>query len=126
MKRLIVFPFALLLGLSFQVSALCLYVSESYSGIIEGKTELTAHGPFTITPVNGCSGASIDANVSSGGAGSAPRISIERELGGGWQSVATSIGSSVSHVGGFGTYRVRLDNPDAISKSYSGSVRYGR
>lgn len=126
MKSLIALPFALLMGLSFQTSALCLNVSESYSGIIEGKTELTAHGPFTITPANGCSGASIDAFVSSGGAGSAPRILIERALGGSWQSVSTSIGNSVSHVGSFGTYRVRLDNPEALSKSYSGSVRYGR
>ncbi|WP_426131183.1 hypothetical protein [Pseudomonas sp. DWP1b1] len=126
MKGLIALPVAVLMGVSFQASALCLSVSESYSGIIESRTELIVHGPFAITPANGCSGASIDAVVSPGGAGSAPRISIERELGGGWQSVATSIGNSVSHVGNFGTYRVRLDNPEAIPKSYSGNVRYGR
>lgn len=126
MKRLIVFPFALLLGLSFQVSALCLNVSESYSGIIEGKVESTAHGPFTITSAGGCSGANINAMVSASGAGRAPLISIERESGGGWSLVASSIGSSVSYVGSFGTYRVRLKNPEAISKAYSGSVRYGR
>lgn len=53
-------------------------------------------------------------------------ISIERESGGGWSKVATSIGSSVSYVGSYGTYRVRLENTVAASKAYSGNVRYGR
>jgi hypothetical protein len=126
MKRFIALSFAGLMGLSLQVSALCLSISESYSGIIEGETELTAHGPFEITGDNGCSGASIDAVVSPGGSGSAPMISIERASGGGWSPVASSIGNSVSYVGAFGTYRVRLNNPESNSKAYSGNVRYGR
>lgn len=126
MKGLIALPVAVLMGVSFQASALCLNVSESFSGVIAPGIEETAHGPFTITSSNGCSGANIDALVSPGGAGRAPMISIERESGGGWSKVATSIGSSVSYVGSYGTYRVRLENTVAASKAYSGNVRYGR
>lgn len=126
MKRFIALSFAVLMGWSLQVSALCLSISESYSGILEAGGETIAHGPFSITSANGCSGASIDAMVSPGGGGSAPMISIERESGGGWGTVASSIGNSVSFAGPLGIYRVKLENREAVAKAYSGTVRYGR
>lgn len=126
MKSLIALPLAALMLVSAQVSALCLSITESYSGIMAPGDEITAHGPFTITSSGGCSGASIDAMVSAGGTGRAPDIFIEREVGSSWRRVSFSIGSNASYVGPFGNYRVRLKNNDAVSRSYSGTVRYGR
>lgn len=127
MKNIIALPFAALMLVSVQVSALCLNISESFSGVIDPKGQATVHGPFTITGGGGCSGSNINAMVSVGGAGSTPRITIEREVGSSWQTVASNpLSPSVSWLGPFGTYRVRLDNPDAVSKVYSGTVRYGR
>jgi len=126
MKSRIALPLAVLMLVSFQVSALCLSIADSYTGIIQPEDEVTAHGPFNITSANGCSGANIDASVSAGGAGRAPDIFIEREVGAVWNRVSFSIGNNASYVGPLGNYRVRLKNNDAVSKSYSGTVRYGR
>lgn len=127
MRSLIALPFAALMLLSAQASALCLSVSESFGGIVEPDSEITAHGPFSITGSNGCSGANIDAMVSTGGSGRAPQISIEREVGSAWTKVAANpLSPRVSWLGSFGTYRVRVHNPEAVSKTYSGTVRYGR
>ncbi|WP_252739423.1 hypothetical protein, partial [Acinetobacter baumannii] len=57
MKRLIALPFSALMVVSVQVSALCLNISESFTGIIGPGGDSVAHGPFTITGANGCSGA---------------------------------------------------------------------
>ncbi|WLH04390.1 MULTISPECIES: hypothetical protein [Pseudomonas] len=126
MKSLIAWPLAVLMLVSFQASALCLSIADSYTGIIPPNTTITAHGPFKITAANGCSGANIDATVSAGGAGRAPGIFIEQEVGSSWARVSFSIGNNASYSGAFGNYRVRLNNDDAVSKSYSGNVRYGR
>ncbi|MDQ0654007.1 hypothetical protein [Pseudomonas cedrina] len=126
MKSLIALPLVALMLVSAQVSASCLYINESYTGIIPPKTAITAHGPFKITSANGCSGAGIDATVSTGGVGRAPEIYIEQEVGSSWNRVSFSIGNNASYSGAFGNYRVVLNNDDAVSKSYSGAVRYGR
>jgi hypothetical protein len=126
MKSLIALPLAVLMFVSFQASALCLNIADSYTGIMQPNDEITVYGPFKITGANGCSAANIDATVSAGGAGSAPAIFIEREVGSSWSRVSFSIGTNASYVGPFGTYRVRLKNETSASKSYSGTVRYGR
>ena len=127
MKRLIALPFATLMLVSVQVSALCLNISESFTGIIEPGGDGVAHGPFTITGASGCSSADINAMVSAGGAGRSPQIYIDQEVGSSWKAVAgNALSANTSWVGTLGTYRVRLHNPDGESKSYSGTVRYGR
>lgn len=126
MKSFFVLPFLALVLTSFQANALCLYNTESYSGTVSPKSEITANGPFTITSAGGCAGASIDASISSTGAGRAPEIYIEREAAGTWRRETFNLGSNASYSGPHGTYRVRLNNQDAVPKSYSGTVRYGR
>ncbi|MCF5041334.1 hypothetical protein GIW79_12785 [Pseudomonas sp. PA-7-1E] len=127
MKRLIALPFSALMVVSVQVSALCLNISESFTGIIGPGGDSVAHGPFTISGANGCSGANINAMVSAGGAGRSPQIYIDQEVGSSWKTVAgNAISANTSWLGTLGTYRVRLHNPDGESKSYSGTVRYGR
>lgn len=54
--------------LSSQVSALCLTITDTYTGIIQPDSEDTGLGPFTITGANGCSSANIDAMVAAAGA----------------------------------------------------------
>jgi len=126
MKSLIALLLAVLTLFATPASALCLYITDSYSGIIPPEEEITAHGPFAITSANGCYGASIDAMVTVGGAGRTPGIFIEREVGGTWKKETFSIGSNASYSGPFGNYRVRLKNNEAVPKSYSGTIRYGR
>lgn len=127
MKGFIAWPVAALMFVSVQVSALCLNISESYTGIIEPGGNDAAYGPLKITGDNGCLNASINAVVSAGGAGSAPQIYIDQEAGGAWRPVAGNpVAASVSWAGPLGTYRVRLHNPDPVPKSYSVVVRYGR
>ncbi|WP_235387839.1 hypothetical protein, partial [Pseudomonas fluorescens] len=110
---------------STQVSALCLYISDSYSGLLQPGVETAVYGPFTITSANGCAGAAIDVSASTGG-GRAPQLLIQKQVGVSWQSVATSFGSSASYSGSFGTYRVAMFNSDPDVKSYSGTAKYGR
>lgn len=127
MSRFIALPFAALILVSAQASALCLNISESFSGTVEPETEVTVHGPFVITGSNGCSNANIEAVISAAGAGRAPQISIEREVGSSWTKVAANpLSPRVSWLGPLGTYRVRAHNPDTGLKAFSGTVRYGR
>lgn len=126
MKSLFVLPCLAFILTSFQASALCLYTTESFVGTIAPDTTVTAKGPFTITSAGGCAGASIDAAVSVAGAGRAPEVYIEREVGALWVRETFSIGTNASYSGPHGTYRVRLKNADLASRSYSGTVRYGR
>ncbi|MCF5658257.1 MULTISPECIES: hypothetical protein [Pseudomonas] len=127
MKGFIAWPVAALMFVSVQVSALCLNISESYTGVVPSDTEGTAFGPFTIAGDNGCLNANISAMVSAGGAGRAPEIYIQQAVGATWKIVAGNpLSANASWVGPFGTYRVVLRNPDAAPKSYSGTVRYGR
>jgi len=127
MKNFIALPFAALMLVSVQASALCLNISESFSGIVGPDVEATVHGPFTITGSNGCCAANIEAMISAGGVGRPPQISIEREVGSTWTKVAANpLSSRVSWLGPFGTYRIRVHNSDAVTKVFSGTVRYGR
>ncbi|MBC3195746.1 hypothetical protein [Pseudomonas poae] len=126
MKKLIALPFAVLMLASMQASALCLSINDSYTGVVKPKTAVTAYGPFSITSANGCLTASVDAMVSIGGAGKAPEIYIEREVGASWKRETYSVGNNASYVGPFGRYRVILNKDSDIPKSYSGTVRYGR
>ena len=126
MKSLFAVPFLALALTSFQANALCLYITESFSGILSPKEEITAQGPFSITSAGGCAGASINASISASGAGSAPRMYIERAVGSTWTRLTFGIGPNASYSGPHGTYRVVVENPEAVSKAYSGTVRYGR
>lgn len=127
MKSLFAQPFLVLLLMSAPVSALCLNITDSYSGIIQPDSEAVALGPFTITANNGCANANIDAMVSVAGGGRAPQIYIQQQVGGAWKTVAGNpLSAYASWLGPLGTYRVMLDNREAVSKSYWGTVRFGR
>lgn len=127
MKGLFALPCLALMLLSAQVSALCLTITDSYSGIIQPESEAVALGPFTITGANGCSNANIDAMVSAAGGGRAPQIYIQQQVGGSWKTVAGNpLTAYASWLGPLGTYRVMLENRETVSKSYWGAVRFGR
>lgn len=126
MKILIALPCFALMLLSTQVSALCLYITDSYSGLLQPGVETAVYGPFTITSANGCAGATIDVTASTSGGGRAPQLIIQKQSGASWQPVATNFGSSASYSGSFGTYRVAMFNSDPDVKSYSGTTKYGR
>lgn len=126
MKGLFAIPFLALALTSFQANALCLYVTESFSGVLSPNEETTAQGPFSITTAGGCAGASINASVTASGAGNAPRIYIERAIGSTWTRLTFGIGPNASYSGPHGTYRVVVENRENVSKAYSGTVRYGR
>lgn len=127
MKSLTALPFVVLMLMSAQASALCTYITQSYGGIIQPGDRITAHGPFEVTSTNGCLNANVDATVMAGGAGRAPKIYIEGEVGVGvWSRLTYSLGTNASWVGPFGRYRVTLHNDETTPKAYSGTVRYGR
>lgn len=126
MKSLIAVPFAMLMVMSSQVSAACLYITDSYSRIVPGESEQTAYGPFTITSANGCSNANVDVRISALGVGRAPEVYIEREIGASWKRETFGIGSNATYNGPLGTYRVRVKNNEELPKAYSGTARYGR
>lgn len=126
MKSLIALPCFALMLLSTQVSALCLYITDSYSGLLQPGVETAVYGPFTITSANGCAGATIDVTASTSGGGRAPQLIIQRQSGASWGDVAGSFGSSTSYSGVFGTYRVVMINSGSQVQSYSGTTRYGR
>lgn len=126
MKSLFAIPLLALALMSFQANALCLYITNSFTGIVPGATTQTAYGPFTVTSASGCSNANIDTRVSALGVGRAPDTFIEREVSGTWSQVTFNIGGNASYNGPLGTYRVRVKNGDELPKAYSGTTRYGR
>ena len=126
MKSLIALPFAVLMVVSSQVFAACLYITDSYTNIVPGGAEQTAYGPFTITSANGCSNANVEARISALGVGRAPEVYIEREIGASWTRETFGIGSNATYNGPLGTYRVRVKNNEELPKAYSGTARYGR
>ncbi|AVE03584.1 hypothetical protein [Pseudomonas palleroniana] len=126
MKRFFALVVLATTALSFQASAGCWSITDTYTGIIQPEIEITAYGPFTITAANGCFSANIDATISAVDRGRPPQLTIEREVGSTWQRVAGNTGSNVLFSGEFGSYRVRLKNPDAAPKVYLGTVKYGR
>lgn len=126
-KSLFALPCLVLMLMSAQASALCLTLTDSYSGIIEPRSEAPAFGPFTISSANGCSNANIDAMVSAADGGRAPQIYIQHQVGGSWKTVVSNpLSAYASWRGPLGTYRVMLNNPEAVSKAYWGTVRFGR
>lgn len=126
MRRLLAVSFLSLAALSFQASAICLKITNSYSGTMTPSSTTIAYGPFTITNSNGCSQANITASVSATGVGVAPNLYIDKQQGSSWVQVAGDTGNNASYLGPLGTYRVRQVNTEAISKTYSGSTGYGR
>lgn len=126
MKGLIALPCLALMLFSTQVSALCLYISDSYSGLLQPGVETTVYGPFTITSANGCAGATIDASASTSGGGRAPQLIIQKQAGVSWGDVAGTFGGTTSYSGVFGTYRIVMINSGSEAQSYSGTARYGR
>lgn len=85
MKSLIAIPLLMLIFASAQVSAACLYITDSYGGVLQGSDSAHAYGPFSMTAANGCIGATIDVTLSIGGGGKGALMSIQRLMGSSWQ-----------------------------------------
>lgn len=126
MKSLFALPMLMLALVSFQASAACLYIADSFTGIAPPQARIFVYGPFTITPANGCSTANIEARISAAGVGRAPEIYIERQVGASWKRETFNLGGFQSYQGAFGTYRVAVYNGESASKAFSGTVKYGR
>lgn len=126
MKSLFAIPLLALALMSFQANALCLYITDSFTGIVPGDSEQTAHGPFTVTSSGGCSHANIETRISALGVGRAPELYIERLVSGSWKRETFGISNSASYNGPLGSYRVRVKNNEPLPKAYSGTARYGR
>lgn len=126
MKSLIAIPLLVLMFASAQVSAACLYITDSYGGVLQGDAEVLAYGPFSMTAANGCIGATIDVTLSISGGGKGAQMIIQRLIGSSWQSVGGNFGTRSSFSGPHGTYRLLLKNPDDYAKPYSGTLNYGR
>lgn len=126
MKSLIAVPVLALLFASAQVSAACLYITDSYGGVLEAGARVQAYGPFSMTAANGCIGATIETTLSIGGGGKGAQTIIERQMGSTWLEVGGNYGTKASYSGPHGTYRLVLRNPDDFAKPYSGTVNYGR
>lgn len=126
MKSLIAIPLLVLMFASAQVSAACLYITDSYGGVLQASASEQAYGPFSMTAANGCIGATIDVTLSIGGGGKGALMSIQRLIGSSWQQVGGNYGTRASFSGPHGTYRLVLVNPDDFVKPYSGTLNYGR
>lgn len=126
MKRLIAIPVLLLMFASAQVSAACLYITDSYGGVLPASASEQAYGPFSMTFANGCIGATIDVTLSISGGGKGALMSIQRLIGSSWQQVGGNFGTRASFSGPHGTYRLVLVNPDDFAKPYTGTLNYGR
>ncbi len=126
MKTFFTLSLAGLLFAAGQVSAACIYMQNSYSGILPANSETTVQGPFTITSANGCQQANISSTITGLGSGSPPYLFIDRLDGSNWSEVDGGNRQNVSALGRLGTYRVRLKNEHNVAKGYSGTTRYGR
>ncbi|PYY72001.1 hypothetical protein CRX42_03205 [Pseudomonas jessenii] len=126
MKTLLALPFAALIIASEQVSAACVYIQNTYSGILPADSEIIVQGPFTITGANGCQKANITSTITALGVGTPPSQFIDRLDGSTWTEVDGGNRSNVSTLGELGSYRVRLKNDQNVARGYSGTTRYGR
>lgn len=126
MKRFFALSVLAWVFLSFQVSAGCWSITDTYTGIIEADSEKIAYGPFAITSANGCLSANIDVTLSAVDRGRPPQLILQQAAGASWNQVAGNTGSNVLYSGPFGSYRVIIKKPDATSKVYLGTVKYGR
>jgi hypothetical protein len=104
----------------------CIYIQNTYSGIVPANTTVIAQGSFTITSANGCRQANISSTIAGLGAGSPPSLFIDRLDGSTWTEVDGGNRQSVSALGQLGTYRVRHENNHDVARGYSGTTRYGR
>jgi hypothetical protein len=126
MKTLLALPFAALMFASAQASAACIYIQNTYSGIVPANSHVVVQGPFTITGANGCRQANITSTITGLGLGSPPNLVIEKLDGSIWKHVDGGNRSTVSTLGALGTYRVRHVNDHNVARGYSGTTRYGR
>ncbi|NUT75330.1 hypothetical protein HNO86_09775 [Pseudomonas sp. C1C7] len=127
MKMLLAIPFAVLTLAANQASAACIYIQNTYSGIVQANSAVTVQGPFTITGANGCQKANIDSTISALGTGPHPVLVIERLEGSTWKHVDGGINrKTASALGPFGTYRVRHINDHDVPRGYAGTTRFGR
>lgn len=126
MKTLLALPFAALMIASGQVSAACVYIKNTYSGIVPANSEVIVQGPFTITGANGCRQANITSTITALGVGTPPSQFIDKLNGSTWTQVDGGNRSNASTLGELGSYRVRLKNDHNVARGYSGTTRYGR
>lgn len=126
MKRLIAIPVMMLIFACAQVSAACLYITDSYGGVLQANASEQAYAPFSMTAANGCVGATIDVTLNVSGGGKGALMSIQRLIGSSWQQVGGNYGTRASYSGAHGTYRLVLVNPDDFAKPYAGTLKYGR
>ena len=126
MKTLLALPLAALMLATGQASAACIYIQNTYSGIVPANSYVVVQGPFTITGANGCRQANISSTITASGVGSPPHVVIEKLDGSIWKHIDGGNRSTASALGALGTYRVRHVNDHNVAKSYSGTTRYGR
>lgn len=126
MKILFSLSLASLILASTQASAACISILNTYNGSVPANSFVIAQGPFTITNANGCRQANISATITASGAGSAPKLYIDRQTGSTWTQVAGGRGNTASVLGPLGTYRVRHENTLNTQRQYSGTTRYAR
>ncbi|MNO65434.1 hypothetical protein D3C76_561920 [compost metagenome] len=126
MKTLLALPFAALIFATGQASAACIYIQNTYSGIVPANSYVVVQGPFTITGANGCRQANISSTITASGVGSPPHLVIEKLDGSIWKHIDGGNRSTASALGALGTYRVRHVNDHNVAKGYSGTTRYGR
>ncbi len=126
MKTLLALPLAALILSTDQASAACIYIQNTYSGVISANSEIIVQGPFTITGANGCSKANITSSIRALGAGSPPSLHLDKLTGSNWTQIDGGNKNNVSTLGEFGSYRIRLKNDHDVIKGYSGTTRYGR
>lgn len=105
-----------------QAEAGCLTLTNQYSGTIPPESTVTAYGPITLGNGPGCRSVVIAARVQPLGSGAAPKMSIEKQVNGQWETLAEAPGTYASVVSTPGTFRIRHFNKHPILRAYSGSI----
>jgi hypothetical protein len=126
MKILTAFSLAGMLFAINHASAACTNIRDTYSGTVPANSTAIAYGPFNISSANGCRQANIQSTITAVGAGSPPKLYIDRLTGSTWTQVAGGTGNTASILGQLGTYRILHKNESSIDKQYSGTTRYSR
>lgn len=106
--------------LATQAEAICLNLTDRYSGSIPAESTITAYGPITIN--SRCRSVIITATVQPLGSGPAPEMWIERLVNGRWERLAEARGTSASVITTAGTFQVRHKNDFSEPRAYSGSI----
>jgi hypothetical protein len=81
MKILTAFSLAGMLLAINHASAACTNIRDTYSGTVPANSFVIAQGPFNITSANGCRQANIQSTISAVGAGSPPKLFIDKLTG---------------------------------------------